>query len=79
LDREVHSQPSGGSKRVSIPRGFGAQLSEAMRTRGHGYQRACGDMGGMDPKTLRKMLKEQGAVHLETLNEAYRYIGETPR
>lgn len=79
LDREIRSQPSGGGKGVPIPPGFGAELREAMQTRGHGLEKACGDMEGMDPKTLRKILEERGAVHLENLNKASMYIREASK
>ncbi len=79
LGREVHFQPSGDGKRVPIPPGFGAELRKAMENRGHGFEKACGDMDGIDPKTLRKMLKGQEAVHQQTLNKASKYIRETPK
>jgi hypothetical protein len=79
LGRDAPSRPSGGGEKEPIPNGFGEQLLGAMKSRAHGYEKACSHMEGMDPKTLRKMLKEEGTVHRSTLSRASEYIRKTPK
>jgi hypothetical protein len=82
LSQEDHSRPSPNPGELPVPKGFGAELAKAMKTRGDGLEAACAHMGEMDPKTLRKLLNERGLVHRGTLNRAYNYvhsIAEPPR
>jgi hypothetical protein len=78
-DQFARSGSSCNSKRVPIPPGFGASLQKIMDARGHGLEAACSNMQDMDPKTLRKLLSEQGVVHRITLNKAKEYMcGQSP-
>jgi hypothetical protein len=64
---------------VPIPRGFGARLKAAMYAYEHTQGKACEAMGGMDPKTLRKLLTDSGAVHQDVFDLAKDYIRSSPR
>jgi hypothetical protein len=70
--------PLRGGKSVPVPRGFGAQLQDAMGSRGHTQGDACASMVDarqreMDPKTLRRLLLERGSFHQETIKRARAY------
>lgn len=76
--REDDVSPAGcACKSVPIPKGLGTELRQAMRVRGHTFAAASSCMQGMDPKTLRRLVRENGSVHLDTINRAREYIGES--
>jgi hypothetical protein len=64
-------------KQVPIPPGFGDALEKAMNTRRHTLEKASSVMG-LDPKTIVKLLNEDGQVHLATLDQASEYTRTTP-